>query len=90
MDCLFLGSGTVEEQFRHQVSLSMTRQYVHDCGITYNKQGFKQMLRRIDHLAVDNSEFEDFCKKIVPYRYVDDTLHVLRHQEKRSGEVFIE
>lgn len=85
MDCLFLGSGTVEEQFRHQVSLSMTRQYVHECGITYNKQVFKQMLRRIDHLAVDNSEFEDFCKKIVPYRYVDDTLHVLRHQEKEEG-----
>lgn len=74
MDCLYLGSGTVEEQFRHQVALTMTRQYVAECGVTYNKHLVKRLLGTIDGLASDQSEVERFCKKIAPYRYVDDTL----------------
>ncbi len=76
-DSLFLGSGTVEEQFRHQVALAVTRQYIAECGVTYNKHVIKKLLGTIDHLASDNSELEIFCKKIAPYRYVDDTLAIV-------------
>jgi len=81
MDSLFLGSGTVEEQFRHQVALAMTRQYIAESGVRYNKHVIKKLLGRIDHLASNHSELGDFCKNIAPYRYVDDTLLILENQE---------
>ena len=37
MDRLFLGSGTVEQQFRHQVALAITREYVTHCGTEYDR-----------------------------------------------------
>jgi Fe-S-cluster containining protein len=76
MDCLYLGSGTVEEQFRHQVGMALTRQYVGECGVAFNEQVAKRFLEAIDNLASDLSEVERFCKKISPYRYVDDTLAI--------------
>jgi len=82
MDCLFLGSGRVEEQFRHQVALAMTREYVAESGVTYNKHLVKKLLRTIDRLASDRSEVDKFCEKIAPYRYVDDTLFILKHKDK--------
>jgi Fe-S-cluster containining protein len=82
MDCLFLGSGTVEQQFRHQVALAMTRQYVAESGVTYNQHLTKKLLETIDQLVSDRSEVERFCKKIAPYRYVDDTLTITRYREK--------
>ena len=82
MDCFFLGSGTVEEQFRHQVALSFTRQYVAECETRYNKDVAQKLLMRIEHLASGHAELEAFCQKIAPYRYVDDTLLILEHQEK--------
>lgn len=78
MDCLFLGSGTVEEQFRHQVALAITRQYVAECGTRYNRHVVGELLGRIDFLASDLAELREFCKKIAPYRYVDDTLTIFR------------
>lgn len=82
-DPLFLGSETVEEQFRHQVALAVTRQYVAKCGVAYNKHVSKNLLGTIDHLASDNSELESFCKKIAPYRYVDDTLAIVSNTVAR-------
>ena len=82
MDCLFLGSGSVEEQFRHQVALAITRQYVAESGVTYNKHLVKKLLGTIDRLASDGSEVEKFCRKIAPYRYVDDTLTFTKYKEK--------
>lgn len=82
MGCLFLGSGRVGEQFRHQVALAMTRQYVAESGVTYNKHLVKKLLRTIDRLASDGSEVDKFCEKIAPYRYVDDTLTITKYREK--------
>ena len=79
MDCLFLGSGTVEEQFRHQVALAITRQYVAECGTKYNKHLVREMLGQIDRIAGNHTELEQFCQEIAPYRYVDDTLMILQH-----------
>jgi Fe-S-cluster containining protein len=82
MDSLYLGSETVEEQFRHQVAMALTRQYVAEYGARYNKYAIKNHLKATDRLVSDRSELETFCKKIAPYRYVDDTLPVLQHTEK--------
>ena len=79
-DCFFLGSGTVEEQFRHQVALAITCQYVAECGTKYNQDIVRKLLKRIEHFASDHAELKAFCQKIAPYRYVDDTLLVLQQQ----------
>jgi len=76
--CLFLGSGTVEQQFRHQVALTMTRQYVAEHGATFNKKGVRKTLEVIDRLVGDHRALEEFCFNIAPYRYVDDTIQ-LKH-----------
>lgn len=73
-DCFYLGSGTVEEQFRHQVAMTMTREYVTKYGTRYNKNAIKEIINKIDNLASDQTELDVFCKKISDYRYVDDTL----------------
>lgn len=72
--CFYLGSGTVEEQFRHQISLDITRQYVRECGIKYDKAAVTKALQVIDRLFEDRAALEDFCNSIAPFRYVDDTL----------------
>ncbi len=79
-DAFFLGSGTVEEQFRHQVAMAITRQYTAECGVVYNKHIVWKLLKKMDRLFSDYSELENFCKKIAPFRYVDDTLPILSHQ----------
>jgi Fe-S-cluster containining protein len=74
MDALFLGSGTVEEQFRHQVAMSITREYVIDFGTSYRKKMIDTCLNKIDKISVDSSELKKFCSRIASFRYVDDTL----------------
>lgn len=74
MDFLFLGSGTVEEQFRHQVAMNVTRQYIVECGTEYNKQVIKVLLKKMDTILCDHKELADFCRKLAPYRYIDDTI----------------
>ena len=81
-EALFLGSSTVEEQFRHQVAMAVTRQYVNECGVIYNKHAVKKLIKTMDHLVSEHSELEAFCKKIAPYRYVDDTLVIQKSKEK--------
>jgi Fe-S-cluster containining protein len=71
-DRLYLGSGTVEEQFRHQVALSVTRDYVAEWGTQFQKQAFKKALKRIDRLLSDRDSFQDFCERLTPFRYVED------------------
>ena len=82
MSCLYLGSGTVEDQFRHQVALTITRQYVAECGVKYNKHAVRRMLETIDHITGDHEALKRFCENIAPYRYVDDTLTILKHADK--------
>jgi Fe-S-cluster containining protein len=75
-DCFFLGSGTVEEQFRHQVALAITRQYVNESNVMYNKHLVKKLLKTIDGLASNRLELEKFSRKLSSFRYVDDTLMI--------------
>jgi len=83
--CLFLGSGTVEEQFRHQVALAMTRQYVTEYGVTYEKHGVRKSLEMIDRFVGDNQALDRFCYSIVPFRYVDDTIQFKHGEKEKCG-----
>ena len=73
MDALYLGSGTVMEQFRHQVALAVTREYVGAHGAEYERSGMEKALGRIDSLGSTVSELKRFCTEVARFRYVDDT-----------------
>jgi Fe-S-cluster containining protein len=77
-EAFYLGSGTVEEQYRHQLALEITRQYIAQCGLVYNKHTVKKMLKNLERRAADVSELETFCNTIAPFRYVNDTLPILK------------
>ena len=76
MDALFLGSGTVKEQFRHQVAMAVTREYVFENGTSYRKSAIKKKLKKMDRIVADSSELKNFCKLVARFRYVDDTLEI--------------
>lgn len=79
MDALFLGSGTVKEQFRHQVAMAVTREYVFENGTSYRKSAIKKKLKKMDRIVADSSELKNFCKLVARFRYVDDTLEILEN-----------
>jgi len=72
--CYYLGSGTVEQQFRYQIALAYTREYVQEHGVAYNQKAVNKYLRKIDKFFQDTQEFEMFHERISCYRYVEDTL----------------
>ncbi|MBA7512675.1 hypothetical protein ES705_04683 [subsurface metagenome] len=71
MDQLYLGSGTIEQQFRHQVALTLTREYIDQYGIEYNINAFRQTLKRVDGLSSNRLELQAFNKKLGLYRYIE-------------------
>ena len=62
------------------MAIAVTRQYVSDSGTAYRKHYVKEALETIDRLVNDQAKFEEFCRNIASYRYVDDTLSVLTKQ----------
>lgn len=74
MDALFLGSGTVKEQFRHQVALAITREYIATHQTNYQKNRFSESLSEIDSVAKNPIKMKEFLQSISRFRYVDDTL----------------
>ncbi len=72
--CYYYGSGTVEQQFRHQIALAFTREYVEEHGVAYNKEAVDKFLKKIDKFFQDSEEFEKFCERIFCYKYPEDTL----------------
>jgi len=73
-DRLFLGSGTVPEQFRHQVAMALTRKYVSEIGIRFDRERIRAALEELQREVANPKALERFCRLIAPYRYVDDTL----------------
>jgi len=66
--CYYYGSGTVEQQFRHQIALALTREYVQEHGVAYSKEAVDKCLKKIDKFFQDSEEFEKFCERIFCYR----------------------
>jgi Fe-S-cluster containining protein len=67
-ECLYLGSGTIEEQYRHQVSLAVTRDYVTTIGTTFDATEFKACINRIDELVQNHTGFEELKHSLDQYR----------------------
>ncbi|MBN2344708.1 MAG: YkgJ family cysteine cluster protein [Deltaproteobacteria bacterium] len=66
--CLYLGAGTLDEQFAHQVALDVTRTYVRTHGTSYNRSAFRQAVVHIKKVTSNNREKERFKQSIAPYR----------------------
>ncbi len=66
---LYLGSGSLVEQYEHQVALSITRNYVERCQTTYNQQAYDELLGECRRLSTDDAAFQVFQADIAPYRY---------------------
>ncbi len=75
--CLYLGSGKIEEQYEHHVSLEVTKRYVEEIGLNFDEKSFSESLHEIEQMINDESNLRVFCKKISPYRYVDDTKELM-------------
>ena len=67
-------------------ALAATREYAGTWGVKYRKQVFADHLSRIHQLSKDKKEFQAFCNRIAPYRYVNDTLRILHLWKQRSGQ----
>lgn len=66
--CLFLGAGTLDEQFAHQVSIAATRQYVEICGTAYHAHHFAETEKIIAHRMTNPDLRQQFETSIAPYR----------------------
>lgn len=71
-ECFYLGSGTLEEQFRHQISLEFTRHYIQEIGVRHSSKVYKIALKNIEINAKNTAQFNEFCKKINPYRFISN------------------
>ncbi len=72
-DQFYLASGTVEEQYRHQVAIAVTRNYVDRFGTGYHEKGIGEALRKYRNLTSGGVGFREVCDDIASYRYIDDT-----------------
>ncbi|MBN2233034.1 MAG: YkgJ family cysteine cluster protein [Deltaproteobacteria bacterium] len=72
LECFYLGAGRIEEQFRHQLALALTREYTAACGARYDERRMTRELYHLDQLLADDDQRSEFCRRIAPYRYVDD------------------
>jgi hypothetical protein len=68
-DALYLGSGSVREQFRHQAALALTREYVAAREVAYSQEAVRRSLERLDRITDDPSEQERFAARLAPFRY---------------------
>ena len=82
-ECLYLGAGSVEEQFRHQAAMAVTREYVSTYKTKYKKNAVESALKRFQQLVSNHIGLDEFCTKIASYRYVDDTI-LLKNKLKQS------
>ncbi len=77
MDRFYLGSGTLNEQFRHQIALEQTRKYISRNGVGYDRLEYHLFLSHIMQCSRDKNLFQQFCQWIAPYRYLEDTRSVV-------------
>jgi len=68
----YLGSGMIEQQFRHHVALAYTKEYVQEQGVVYNQEAVNKYLRKMERFYEDIQEFSTFCERISCYRHKED------------------
>ena len=72
-DCYYLGSGTIQEQYEHQVALLFTKDYIQKNGIKYIKTEFNDSIKQIQDFLASEKNIDLFKESIISYRYIDDT-----------------
>ena len=68
-DRLYLGSGSIAEQYRHQLALSVTQAYVEENGVKYEGESYRKCLKQIYSKHDAKEGYLEFCEKIKPFRY---------------------
>ena len=76
-DRLYQGSGTIEEQFRNQLALSITREYVAQCGTVFNGPIFEKKLDGIERLCSIDSEQQAYCMKLDIYNQMTGAIPII-------------
>ena len=69
-DNFYLGSGTIEQQYEHQVALSFTREYIDANGQFFNPVEVNRYLAMIDDSIKNKENYDEFCNDISKYRYL--------------------
>lgn len=65
----FFAAGNIEDQWQLEVSIAVTREYVKEIGVRYNKISFERYIEKINILMKNNDVKEKFIRKIDQYRY---------------------
>jgi len=71
-DALYLGSGSVWAQFRHQAALALTRDYAVINGTSYKEDDVHSLLLKLERIVSDPSEWKRFFRSLLPYRFVNE------------------
>ncbi len=66
----YLGSGTLEEHFRHQMALAVTAKYTGEFGVGYDPEAFERMSRLLDRLVSDQQEWRLFLETMAQHRHI--------------------
>lgn len=69
----YLGSGTLEEHFRHQMALAITAKYTGDFGAGYDRDAFERMSGLLNRLVSDPQEWRLFLETIAQHRHIGKT-----------------
>ena len=69
-DRFYLGSGTIEDQYRHQISLTYTKEYAASNGSSYNETEMNKFLNQIDKTVKNKINYTEFCEQISEFRYI--------------------
>ena len=70
----FYASGDIESQWELEVSVAVTRKYVKDAGLSYNRAAFEKYNGEIDRLMKNSRLKYEFLGEINQYRY--DTIPI--------------
>lgn len=71
-DCFYLGSGTIEEQFRHQSAILFTQEYAAKNRTRCDIQEIKKSLDKMNEFLLDKEKFKEFTMNISNFRYLEE------------------
>jgi len=63
-DHVFAGRSTIQEIYRHQLAVNITRHYIDDVGLAYDYNAFRRAMGRLEWLASDQRELIRFWERL--------------------------
>ena len=73
---LFLASGSLKQQYRHQLAAKLTADYLDTYGTRFRIEAVQRSLAQLDKKLASKTAPIEFLSRIVPFRYVDDTAEM--------------